>query len=339
MNFKRYFEETPSFVEYVKNQKQTLYMPFLGTNGLYLMDYTMDEVYKSPDKQLEMALKLDEIVQGDFVSTLDDGNIFCEVLGAPMKKSEKDFYMVVDHPITNLIKLESLSLPNPDQTPRMKTNMESYQLLQRSQRKPVYLSVQGPFTLAVQLCGAEHLLKSTIKNPAYVEAVLDFTTETVRQYILSAEKAGADYISIAEPSTIMLSPKQFEAMIVPRLQRIYKSMTCWKGMHICGDTKKILDLMLETGTEAVSFDQIMDLGEIRKKIPNDRVVIGNLDPIQVLGKGSYDQVEKATRELLEQMKGDDRFVLAYGCTCLNDTPWSNFSAVLAGLASVTNRNV
>ena len=123
----------------------------------------------------------------------------------------------------------------------MPVNLKSLELIAKSIDKPLYVSIQGPFTLAVQMAGATHLLGEVIRNPGFVEKILDFATETVLEYVKSVRKAGAMYISIAEPGTVTLSPKNFKRYVVPRVNKIFDSIDCWKGMHICGDTSLFLD--------------------------------------------------------------------------------------------------
>ena len=57
-------------------------------------------------------------------------------------------------------------------------------------------------------------------------------------------------------------------------------------MHICGDTTEFLDLMIKCNIEGISLDQIMDYKVVAPKIPKDIVLIGNLDPIDILGRGT-----------------------------------------------------
>ena len=118
----------------------------------------------------------------------------------------------------------------------MPINLKSIEMISKNIDKPLYVSIQGPFTLAVQLAGDTHLLRNIVKNPEYVNKLLDFTTETVRRYAVAVNKAGARYISIAEPATVTLGHKRFERLVISNLNKIYESVDCWKSLHICGDT-------------------------------------------------------------------------------------------------------
>lgn len=318
-------------IEYINQEDRSYIMPSMGTNGLRVVGYTMDEVYNSPEKQLELSILMDKMFKLDFVSAVDDGNIFCETLGIPMKRYDYDFSMVVEHPIKDIETLSKLKVPNSYKDGRMPIKLKSLELIANHFDKPLKISIQGPFTLAVQLGGAENVLRSIIKNPYYVEKLLAYTTEVVLTYAKAVEKAGAKYISIAEPSTIMISPKRYEKLAAKNLRYIYENLSCWKGIHICGDTTKILDFMINFGVDAISLDQIMNLPEVAKEVPEDIVIIGNIDPINVLAKMTPEQVKEKTLKLKREMKDFPNYIVSFGCTSLNNTPIENLKAFcLAG---------
>lgn len=311
-----------NLVEYINSQDKKIRMPFMGTNGLKILGYTMNEIYNSPEKQLKLAIAMEAEFDLDFVGAMDDGNIFCETLGVPMKKYEDDFSMVIEHPIDSREALSRIEVPNPFKDGRMPTNLKSLELIAKHFDKPVEISIQGPFTLAVQLAGAQKVLKSIIKDPEFLDDLLDFTTNTVLEYAKAVESVGVRYISIAEPSTIMISPKRYEHLAAKNLRKIYSSLNCWKAIHICGDTTKILDFMVNFGIDAISLDQIMDLAQAAELIPENIAIIGNFDPIK-LAQLTCNEVEKETNRLIESMKGRKNYIPSFGCTSLKDTPIEN----------------
>lgn len=315
-------------IDYINCEERSYMLPFMATNGLKLTGYTLDEVYGSPEKQLEVAIKMDEIFEADFIYPMDFGSIFCETLGLQMKKSDYDFPLVVEHPVKNEETLSQLKVLDPYKDGRMPTNLKSLELIAKNFNKPLQVSVPGPFTLAVNLGGAEHVLKSIIKNPGYIEKLLNYSTEVVLRYVKAVEKTGVKFISIAEPSSIMISPKRYEKLAAKNLRYILENINCWKGVHICGDTIKILDFMMNFGVDALSFDQIMDLPKIAKIIPEDIVIIGNVDPIEVLGKMKPEEIKEETLQLIRDMRPYRNYLAAFGCNCLNDTPVENLKAVI-----------
>lgn len=317
-----------TLLEYINSQKRGFFLPDMGTNGLFLTGYTAYEVYNDPNKQLEVAKKMNETFESDFIYSLCDGAIFCETLGLELLKPDFDFPSVLSHPITNKEALKNYQIPNPYESGRMPVNLKSLSLIANNINKPLYVSIQGPFTLAVQLAGATHLLRCVIKDPEFVEELLAFTTETVRRYAVAVSKVGAKYISIAEPATVTLGRERFKNLVVPNLNRIYKDLNCWKGLHICGDTTEFLDLMLTCNIDALSLDQIMDYKEVMKIMPENIVLLGNLDPLELLDRCSPEEIKKGTLKLLKDMKKYNNYLCAFGCNCMNDTKVENLQAAI-----------
>ena len=298
-------------------------MTDLGTNGLKLVHKTVYEVYESPELQFEMARKLDEAFPGDFVFPLSDGNIISETLGVKLYKPPHDFPSPMEHKVLTIEDVKALRVPDPQRDGRMPVNLRSQRLIAEGLDKPLYVSIFGPFTLAVQLAGATHLLRELIKNKAFVVSLLDFTAECVRRYARAVVGAGVQYMSIAEPASVTLSPDNFRELVLPRLQSVYQSVDCWKQLHICGNTRKFLPLMIESAPDAISFDQIMDLSWAGELMPRDMVIVGNIDPIDIIGRGRVSDVEKRTRELLDMMAAYPNYMVAFGCNAPNDAPDEN----------------
>lgn len=318
-----------TLLEYVNSQNRRFFLADMGTNGLELVGYTVYEVYEDPKKQLELSKKMDEVFQSDFSYSLCDGAICSEALGIELFKPEFDFPSVIDHPIKTLEDVRKLEVPDPYKTGRMPVNLESLRLIATNIDKPLYVSIQGPFTLAIQIAGATHLLKSIITDRQYIEGLLDFTKETIKSYTRAVNDAGAKYIQIAEPGTITLSPSDFEKYAVPINKEILDNLDCWKGMHICGDTTELLDLMCKCNIDGISLDQILDYKVVATKIPDNIVLIGNLDPIELVGKGTTKEIKKATIQLKRDMEHYDNYLCALGCNCLNDTPVENLQMAIS----------
>lgn len=318
-----------SLMAYINSEPRGFFLADMGTNGLYLNGQTAYDIYTSPSQQLAMAQMMDRLFPSDFSYSFCDGIIFCETLGLDILKPDKDFPSILNHPITSREILSTYRVPDPYKDGRMPVNLESLELIAKGIDKPLYVSIQGPFTLAVQLAGATHLLRSILKDPEFVEALLAFTTETVKSYALAAEKAGAQLISISEPGAVTLNPQRFDQYVVTAVNKVYKALSCWKSMHICGDTSDILANMLKCDLDAVSLDQIMDYNQVIHKVPDHIVLIGNLDPIDTLARGSTAEIEATTYAMVHGLKDHKNYLCAFGCNCLNDTPVENLQVAMA----------
>lgn len=315
-----------TLLEYINQEEKGYYLPFTGALGAIYNSVTMEDIYNSPKKQLEIARYMEENFPSDFSFALDEGNIFCDALGISLKRPDFDFSMVTEHPIKSIEKLKELKIPDPYTDERMKRNIESLKLISSEIKKPLYISLQGPFTMATQLMGATDFLKATIKNPEFIKELLYFTGETLTRYSKAIVDAGVKMISIAEPSSVMIPPKDFPTMVVENIEKIFKNLDCWKCVHICGDTTKIYPYVLKASIDAFSFDQVMNLENVITSFPKDKVVIGNLDPIYLMGNGTPKDIALTCANIHNTMKNKKNFILSFGCTCSNNAPMENLKA-------------
>ena len=312
-------------IDFISERDRYLSFPWMATAGLQLCGYTLYDVYLSPQRQLEVAQRMNQEFNADFTYPMDDGAIFVETLGLPLLKPDFDFPSVLENPIKTTKDLEELQVPNPYSDGRMPLNLKALELIATRIRKPLSLSIQGPFTLAVELVGATDFVRAIIRNPDFIEKVLDFTNQVVGDYARATVKAGTKFICISEPTAVILSPDRFEKMVAVRLRALYNSLGpgVWKVLHICGDTRFLLPHMLECGAEGLSLDQVMDLSSIIKTVPQNTVILGNLDPVYDLRELSPEEVRAKTLELLRSMKGHSNYMFSFGCDCTPDTPLDN----------------
>ena len=78
----------------------------------------------------------------------------------------------------------------------------------------------------------------------------------------------------------------------------------------------------------LSLDSVLDFKELRKIIPEEIAMIGNLDPVKVFFQSTPEEVIVATRYLKENMKGARNFVLSSGCDIPLSTPLENIEAFM-----------
>jgi [methyl-Co(III) methanol-specific corrinoid protein]:coenzyme M methyltransferase len=159
----------------------------------------------------------------------------------------------------------------------------------------------GPFTLAGQLVELDVLMKMTLKEKSKVEDLLDRLTDLIIRVGIAYHKLGVDYLSLREMGTgsDLLSPRVFKTMIQPRLRRILDAWPSPKILHICGATDLIIEMMNECGADAISVDQKNHLGQTRKKLGSQVLLLGNFDPYNTLSVADTAEVEGVIRSCID----------------------------------------
>lgn len=316
--------------EYLMGRQRRLCFPWTGAAGLSRLGYTLHDVYRDPHKHLRLVKEMDRLLQADFVYPLDYGRIYAEALGLPMLRPDHDFPSVLDHPVRDRETLAQFTIPDPAVSDPMPTYLEALHLIAESSEKPLALSISGPFTLGVLLVGAEAFARAIIKDPLFVEDVLDFTNAVVGRYATAVVAAGARFLCISEPTAVLLSPERFRILVGERLRAIYDRFPTdvWRVLHICGNTNYLVQEMLACGAEGLSLDQVMDFPTLAPIIPSEVVLIGNLDPVQVLREFDPPAVTEHTLALLRAMRPFPNYLFSFGCDCAYDTPMENLIAAM-----------
>ncbi len=188
--------------------------------------------------------------------------------------------------------------------------------------------ITGPFTLAGLLLGASEAAMATVTDPELMTAVLRFASGVIARYARALERAGADLICILEPTASFLSPKLFRQFALPYNREIIETLRAVPILHICGNTTHLLDGMVETGAHGLSLGPLVDFPAAAQRVPEDVVLIGNLDPVSVLRDMTPNGVYRTTVDLVDSMAAHPNFIVASGCDLPMDTPLENIHAMV-----------
>ncbi|HIH40256.1 MAG TPA: MtaA/CmuA family methyltransferase [Halobacteria archaeon] len=191
---------------------------------------------------------------------------------------------------------------------------------------PIIVGVEGPFTLAGHLAGAEQIVSWCITNPERVMNILEVTTVAVTEYAKYIVKAGADIVTIADPtaSPNLLDPAMFKSMVKPSLTKIAENIGTITVLHICGDASKILGDMAECGFNGLSIEEAVNIPKARKIVGEDVALVGTVSASNTLPFGTPDTVKS---ESLKALK-DGIDVLAPGCGIPPITSLQNIVAMV-----------
>jgi len=300
--------------------------------GAYLAQLTGTTVKQNLTDGRAMFETIEQFVTAfkpDFaMCTLIDLAAEAEACGAELKMPENALPSVAVHPVQTQADLAGLSVPDPNKDGRLSVFIDATRRFARRFTLPQTATSAGPFTLAGELMGVDIITRKVLKEPALVHEVMEYSLQVVQRYNAELIKAGADNIGIAEPTCSLLSPKAFEQVVLPYLQRYTKSLAVPASLHICGRANHLVELMCKTGVDALSLDSPTDITKIKDKVPPDIMILGNLAPVDVLMMKNPAQVREATLGLLKAMKDVPNFALMSGCDLPIGTPMENIEAMM-----------
>lgn len=85
--------------------------------------------------------------------------------------------------------------------------------------------------------------------------------------------------------------------------------------------------MVDTGADALSLDQVVDLRDVREVLGPTAVIAGNVDPIGTMLRGDPEKVKLEAKQSYER-GGADNFILMPGCGTPPGTPVENLRALV-----------
>ncbi len=223
--------------------------------------------------------------------------------------------------------------------PRIQILVEAVAILVRDYGNEIFIRGncdQSPFSLAGEMRGLDLWLMDVAsqENDELVHALLGYCTGVTCQLLQLMAKTGAHMLSNGDSPAgpDMLSPRFYSAYALPYEQRVAAfshDLGLPYLLHICGKTDRILKQMATIGADALEIDFKTNLQLAHDTLKDKITFVGNIDPSEVLARGTPQQVQSKTEELLDTFADNPRFVLNSGCALPADTPSENIYAMLA----------
>ena len=116
-------------------------------------------------------------------------------------------------------------------------------------------------------------------------------------------KAGADLIGVGDAAASLVGPQIYDEFVWPYEKKLVDGIHALGGkvrLHICGNTRRILEGMGKLGCDIVDLDSMAPISEARQKMGPNTVLLGNLNPVTVLRNGDPAGVTAAIAECHRQ---------------------------------------
>jgi uroporphyrinogen decarboxylase len=232
--------------------------------------------------------------------------------------------------------LPKIKVPDPIRNGRIPLVLEGIRQLKElaDERLPVLGYVPGPFRLASMLRGPEKLMQDCLRGDDGVEELLKLCINTVLVTGAATIHAGADLVWVGEPtsSADKISLDTLKRYVIPHLKKLIGALKSSHKvmimMHVCGDTSDRIEIFRDTGIDALSISEKVDLAMARDVVGDDFCLWGNVAP-ETLLNGTPSQVEDESKACLKKGMGHKgRFVLCSGCKMPTDAPAENIRAMV-----------
>ncbi|MDR7868315.1 MAG: uroporphyrinogen decarboxylase family protein [Sporomusaceae bacterium] len=308
---------------------RTPWVPYAGVQTANLIGVDAETYLKDADNIVRGILKAYELYQPDGLPVAFDIQMEAEALGCKVTWAKNNPPAVATH-ILEEKDLSELKLPT-EKDGRYPIVLEAARKLVAAigDKVALYALICGPFTLALHLRGTE-FLTDMIEEPEKAADIIAFGTKVAKDLAGMYAKTGVDVVAVVDPMTSQISPRHFKKFVLPytvELNRCVKSLGLKVTSFCCGDATKNIELMCQTETDGIAFDENVDLAYAKEIAARYKVSYGgNLPLTTVMLFGSpLENVEEAKKEL--EVGQGVGYILSPGCDMPFETPVNNIVAI------------
>lgn len=315
--------ENSRFLSALKCQNQSGRPPVwvMRQAGRYLPEYqklrqahTLEQLFRDPEKIAEVTL------QPLKRFPLDAAILFADILhillplGCDVTFPQKGGPQVV----------APERLQEKDVATTLDFVKSGIQLLKEELSVPLIGFCGGPFTVAHYLLGKKPE-KMLHQDPEGFHQLLDMITDASQAYLQMQIEAGVDAIQIFDSWAGTLPRAELKQFILPTLKKLTKGLDVPTLIFSRGSAFYVQEF-LSVGADGISFDAGRPLAEIRKEVPKNIAVQGNLPPEFLYS--SPEIIRRKTTEHLASMQGDPGFIMNLGHGMLPDIPVEHLQAMI-----------
>ena len=297
----------------------------------------LKEYYVDHRVLVEANLRVIEDFDIDIAQAISDPYRECHDFGAEIDFPDDDMPLNWVPLLAELDDIKTLQRPDPYTGKRMSDRLEAIRLFreQVGGAIPIMGWVEGALAEAADLRNVNNVMLDLIEHPQWVEELLEICTEVEIAFARAQVEAGADIIGLGDAVASLVSPKMYRRFALPYEQRIFAAvheMGALCRLHICGNTNKIVDAMVESGADIIDLDHMVDMAAAAAKYGDRVSFCGNFDPVSVMLQGTPDEVFAAAQHCMAI--GGPRSFSAGGCEIPMYTPVENLHAQARALGSL-----
>jgi uroporphyrinogen decarboxylase len=185
--------------------------------------------------------------------------------------------------------------------------------------------------------GLETFSIACVENPGLVKAISEKLGELcveIARNILQREWVGAYWLGddMAYTNGLMVSPAFLRTYVFPYYRRIGE--LCRQHgkpfiLHSDGDNTQVFDDIIRCGVAAIHPNEptSVDLVSLKQEYGDRLGFLGGLD-VDLLGRGTVDEVTRATKSLIDNVAPGGGYAIGSGNSVAKYVPLENYRAML-----------
>ena len=281
---------------------------------------------------VEGQLRTAEQFEFDYVNTMSDPAREAADCGATVRHFDDQPVALVEDEalLADKTKLVRLKIPDPLGGGRMHNSLKALALYKQklNGEKLIEGWIEGPCAEGADLRGINALMLDFFDDPQFIRDLFEFVLTMELRFAKAQVEAGADMIGIGDAAASLVGPRLYREFIWPYEKRMVEGIHALGAkarLHICGNTRQILGDMGRLGCDIVDLDSMAPLSQARAEMGGNQVLLGNINPVNVMRGGTPESVRHAAEECHRQAGA--RFIVGAGCEIPRDTRPENLRAL------------
>jgi uroporphyrinogen-III decarboxylase len=190
----------------------------------------------------------------------------------------------------------------------------------------------GPFNNASMVIDHNELYMLFMTNPTFFDNLMQYTTNRTLDYTKAFIEAEADVMLVGgNVPGGFLGADVYEQFILPYEKKyidFIQNKGCPAVYHNCGEIMNLVDSYKMLGAKVIEPFSPVPLGDADLEkavniVQGDYVIIGGVDQVNVLQKGTTEKVKEITKETIEIGKKNGPFIIQSADFLEYDTPVEN----------------
>ena len=239
--------------------------------------------------------------------------------------------------------LDKLRIPNPESDGRMPQKLEAIRLVREHFGESVLVvgSCAAPYSSVGLLFGLEEAMMLGMTDPELLERACGFFVELQSVYIKAQLAAGAHAIWLGDCNSFsgFLSLEQYARLAAPSCRELVQAAKeAGAIVHLMNSEVKTPYIVAETelGVDIVNCGPGSNIQEVRGALSGKGCFSGNLDPIEVLMRGTPDEVAREAERIAGICYDKGGYVFCTGEMNPRDVPAENMHAMVKAVRSATS---
>jgi uroporphyrinogen-III decarboxylase len=234
--------------------------------------------------------------------------------------------------------IDTLEVPNPATDGLLPFVLNRLRLaepkIQEAGHNIRFAVARGPLNIASYLMGSTEFLMAMMMMPDRAHRLMRIITDFLNAWIDLQMKTfpTIDGIFLLDDIIGFIGDTEFRTFGLPYFKELYDKDVSVKFLHNDAPCKVSAPYLPEIGINLFNMGFEVNLNEMKEITGNSVTMLGNIPPRDVLASATPDEVEQASRSLVESLGNPSRVIFSCGGGMPPGVSSENIQAFLKGIA-------